>query len=386
MVKIEESLFFANTGQMKHRLRRAEAYEGLMHIHPSEEERRPMGGGGGGGGGKSSAAAASTAAASGKTSSLRQRKAATTATATTTKESRLQKQPMDIPISASNTTSASTPFVSPSMTDHSMLSSPERHSSVASSSGNTNTNINNTNTNDRPYRSPLQSPPHTTIHFHTESTWDSALERGGGGGGAGPFDDKVGDLLANDDDMMDDMMVDEDMDDDMVDEGAPQLRAVIFDIENMPKIDASAMQILLEIVEDYHERSIQVCFVKLRDANKPIFLRSGLLGEVVGSDHYFRKISDATRFLQERWSWERACAAAAAASGGIGGMNAGPMNGAPDFGGADGAAGGGAATAAATTAGTLTAATTTPTTTTATTTPATILPLPNSSFSTYSVL
>jgi hypothetical protein len=42
LVKIEESLFFANTGQMKDRLRRAEAYGGWMHIHPSEEERRPI--------------------------------------------------------------------------------------------------------------------------------------------------------------------------------------------------------------------------------------------------------------------------------------------------------------------------------------------------------
>lgn len=42
VVRVDESLFFANTGQMKDRLRRAEAYEGLLHIHPSEEERRPI--------------------------------------------------------------------------------------------------------------------------------------------------------------------------------------------------------------------------------------------------------------------------------------------------------------------------------------------------------
>jgi MFS superfamily sulfate permease-like transporter len=42
VVRVEESLFFANTGQMKDRLRRAEAYEGLLHIHPSEDERREM--------------------------------------------------------------------------------------------------------------------------------------------------------------------------------------------------------------------------------------------------------------------------------------------------------------------------------------------------------
>jgi hypothetical protein len=61
----------------------------------------------------------------------------------------------------------------------------------------------------------------------------------------------------------------------------------------MPHIDASAIQILIEIVQDYHRRGIDVCFVKLREANKPIFLRSGMLGEVVGSDRFFRKISDA---------------------------------------------------------------------------------------------
>ena len=41
--------------------------------------------------------------------------------------------------------------------------------------------------------------------------------------------------------------------------------------------------------------------MKLRDANKPMFLRLGRLGEVLGSNHYFRKISDAMQFLQEKW-------------------------------------------------------------------------------------
>lgn len=81
-------------------------------------------------------------------------------------------------------------------------------------------------------------------------------------------------------------------------QGRSALRAVIFDIENMPQIDASAIQILNEIVESYHHRGIEVCFVKLRDANKAIFLRSGLLGDVVGSDCFFRKIGDAMVYLR----------------------------------------------------------------------------------------
>ncbi|CAG8756458.1 7844_t:CDS:2, partial [Dentiscutata erythropus] len=40
---------------------------------------------------------------------------------------------------------------------------------------------------------------------------------------------------------------------------------VIFDIEIMEDLDASAAQILIEIVEAYHSRKVNVFFVKLRE-------------------------------------------------------------------------------------------------------------------------
>lgn len=84
----------------------------------------------------------------------------------------------------------------------------------------------------------------------------------------------------------------------------PHLRGVIFDIENMAVIDATAIQTLLEIVQEYKARDIEVCFVKLRDSCKQVFLRSGILGEVLGSDRFFRKIADAEKYLREKWEFE----------------------------------------------------------------------------------
>lgn len=40
----------------------------------------------------------------------------------------------------------------------------------------------------------------------------------------------------------------------------PHLRAVIFDLESMPFIDASAIHLLTGIVETYHKRNIRISF------------------------------------------------------------------------------------------------------------------------------
>ncbi|CAG8661432.1 904_t:CDS:2 [Dentiscutata erythropus] len=61
---------------------------------------------------------------------------------------------------------------------------------------------------------------------------------------------------------------------------------VIFDIEIMEDLDASAAQILTEIVETYHSRNANVFFVKLRENQKKLFVRSGLWNKV-GEDHFF---------------------------------------------------------------------------------------------------
>ncbi|KAI8833909.1 hypothetical protein BC829DRAFT_422437 [Chytridium lagenaria] len=80
-------------------------------------------------------------------------------------------------------------------------------------------------------------------------------------------------------------------------EATTHVQGVIFDIGAMNGIDATATQILLEIVETYHNRNIVVCFVKLRDSCKPLFMRSGLW--LVGMEHFFDKIRDALEYLRE---------------------------------------------------------------------------------------
>jgi MFS superfamily sulfate permease-like transporter len=82
---------------------------------------------------------------------------------------------------------------------------------------------------------------------------------------------------------------------------SPRLRDrsfIIFDVSNMPEIDASAVQILYEIVASYRNRAVEVYFVKLRDNALELFIRSGLL-EFVGRDHTFKKVSEAIAAVEK---------------------------------------------------------------------------------------
>ncbi|KAG0245858.1 hypothetical protein BGX31_005756 [Mortierella sp. GBA43] len=73
---------------------------------------------------------------------------------------------------------------------------------------------------------------------------------------------------------------------------------VIFDVENMPYLDASAAQILREIVEAYHARNIQVYFVKLRENSRELFIKSELLERAGGEAHLFRRTADAMDYIE----------------------------------------------------------------------------------------
>ncbi|KAF9996804.1 hypothetical protein BGZ80_010437 [Entomortierella chlamydospora] len=73
---------------------------------------------------------------------------------------------------------------------------------------------------------------------------------------------------------------------------------VIFDVENMPSLDASAAQILLEIVEAYHARDIRVYFVKLHENSRELFIKSDLLERAGGEAHLFRRTADAMEFIE----------------------------------------------------------------------------------------
>jgi MFS superfamily sulfate permease-like transporter len=66
---------------------------------------------------------------------------------------------------------------------------------------------------------------------------------------------------------------------------APDITDVVFDLEHMPSIDASATSTFTEIVQDYQKRSIRVHIVKL-PSGQPynMFLLSGLL-DLIGPNY-----------------------------------------------------------------------------------------------------
>ncbi|ORX96055.1 hypothetical protein K493DRAFT_329674 [Basidiobolus meristosporus CBS 931.73] len=68
------------------------------------------------------------------------------------------------------------------------------------------------------------------------------------------------------------------------------IRNVVFEVENMTEVDASAVQILLEIMRDYRSRGIGIYFVNLREQHFSFFQTSGLY-DLIGSDHFCQQIT-----------------------------------------------------------------------------------------------
>ncbi|GAM27411.1 hypothetical protein SAMD00019534_105870 [Acytostelium subglobosum LB1] len=69
------------------------------------------------------------------------------------------------------------------------------------------------------------------------------------------------------------------------DDQAP-LKGVVFDMRNVPQIDPSSIQMVYEIVANYEKRNIVVCFVKLKENIKRMFLRGGLY-DLIGVDQFY---------------------------------------------------------------------------------------------------
>lgn len=74
------------------------------------------------------------------------------------------------------------------------------------------------------------------------------------------------------------------------------IQEIIFDFEGVLSIDACAIQIFTEVIDDYHERGIGVSIVKLNDSIKKKFKNSGLYGKI-DSYRYFDKIRDCLNAL-----------------------------------------------------------------------------------------
>ena len=61
---------------------------------------------------------------------------------------------------------------------------------------------------------------------------------------------------------------------------------------------SSAIQTMYEIVEEYQNRQVMVCFVKLRHSCSQMFERSGIY-DLAGSHHFFPKINDAVQCINQ---------------------------------------------------------------------------------------
>jgi MFS superfamily sulfate permease-like transporter len=100
-------------------------------------------------------------------------------------------------------------------------------------------------------------------------------------------------------------------------------RAVVLDWSSVNVMDASALQILDEIVSSYHGRGILVCMVKVSPELQALFETAGLHRDVLQAGGFFDRIRDAIEFCQtlpvqepahaqdlpghlvSRWPWTR---------------------------------------------------------------------------------
>jgi len=78
----------------------------------------------------------------------------------------------------------------------------------------------------------------------------------------------------------------------------PPLQAIVIDGRNIQEMDASAVQTMCEMAVDYRERNVTVCFVKLRDSLKNLFLKAGITDLVGGKGMFFTRVTLAMQWLQ----------------------------------------------------------------------------------------
>jgi len=76
------------------------------------------------------------------------------------------------------------------------------------------------------------------------------------------------------------------------------LRAIIVHSKNITEMDASAMRILWEMMEEYQKRDIFVCFVKLPSQLKRPFIQSGIIG-AFGGNRVFKSVETALNYIKD---------------------------------------------------------------------------------------
>jgi len=76
------------------------------------------------------------------------------------------------------------------------------------------------------------------------------------------------------------------------------LKAMIVHSKNISEMDASAMRILWEMMEEYQKDDIFVCFVKLPSQLKKSFVRTGIIGSF-GGNRVFSTVDEAITYIRE---------------------------------------------------------------------------------------
>lgn len=80
--------------------------------------------------------------------------------------------------------------------------------------------------------------------------------------------------------------------------GLAPLAGVIFDARNIFEMDPSAVIILQEMVHEYKQRNVKVCFVKLRSALKQSFIATGII-DPMGGHTIFSSLSTAVNYVTQ---------------------------------------------------------------------------------------
>ena len=297
VVKIEEGLFFGNSGQLMDRLRRAEAYNGYLHTHPSEEAARLI------------RPANEEAVPEEESTPFRPQ-------APRTIPSYQSPSPLPRFAGSKDPAAALSPpnHPDPKIPDRASDSSSE-HDKSRPAEDEYRLRRQSSSMEGGKHKRHVKKKSPSAHHEHHHHLIQVNLNNN--------------DQAASEEDVSTDSVVSEDEASDMKQsttqiprpitlpiglrqtsqmtadrngsaEADSYLKAVIFDIENMPSIDASALHALHHIIEAYQSRSILVCFVKMRESVKTAFLRSGILGDLLGSEWFFRKISDAENYLRAR--------------------------------------------------------------------------------------
>jgi len=77
-----------------------------------------------------------------------------------------------------------------------------------------------------------------------------------------------------------------------------EAQVLIFHLADVEHIDASALQIVSEVVEGYVRRRVQVFFTHVHYEQRIVFAKSGLL-ELIGRDHLQPSVKAALEYLEE---------------------------------------------------------------------------------------